>query len=170
MLHIDLNLTTSYDAASLVMSWIKLQRIEVLNVAGPRASEDPEVYNDVFRILEMTFKMHRIDERKPIDERKRPSNPPRTVNDAVERLSSELSLKDKVTIANMAETELSTLHANLGEYIRNEFELWHDNKDLLTSCCFFVKRDDIHVDAAFSIIIRELWKRLQETHKLKIIK
>jgi hypothetical protein len=160
LLHIDLNLATSYYAASLILSWVNLHLIEVLNVAGPRASKDPDIYNDVFRILEMTFKMHRIDESKPIDEtqideRKRPSNPPRTVNDAVERLSSELALKDKVTIANMAETEISTLHSNLGEYIRNEFDLWHNNKDLLTSCCFFAKRDDVHIDEASSIIIRE---------------
>jgi hypothetical protein len=175
LLHIDLNITPSYDAASLILSWVNLYRIKILNVAGPRASEDSEIYNDVFRTLEMTFKMHRIDDGKSIDktqigEKKHPSNPPRTVNDAVERLSSELALKDKVTIANMAEVELSTLHANLGEYIRNEFDLWHNNKDLLTSCCFLVKRDDVHVDEASSIIIRELWKRLRETHKLKIIK
>jgi hypothetical protein len=175
LIHIDLNLTTSYDAASLILSWVKLHRIEALNVAGPRASKDPDIYNDVFRILDMAFKMHRIDESKPIDEtqideRKRPSNPPRTVNDAVERLTSELALKDKATIANMAETDLSTLHTNLGEYIRNEFDLWHDNKDLLTSCCFFVKRDDVHADEASSIIIRELWKRLRETHKLRVLK
>jgi hypothetical protein len=153
-------LATSYYAASLILSWVNLHLIEVLNVAGPRASKDPDIYNDVFRILEMAFKMHRNDGSNPvdktqIDERKRPSNPPRTVNDAVERLSSELALKDKVTIANMAETEISTLHSNLGEYIRNEFDLWHNNKDLLTSCCFFAKRDDVHIDEASSIIIRE---------------
>ena len=173
LLHIDLNLTTSYDAASLILSWVNIHRIEVLNVAGPRESKDPQIYEDVFRILEMTFKMHSIDESESVNktkERKRPTNPPRTVNEAVERLNSELALKDKVTIANMAEIELSTLHSNLGEYIRNEFDLWHNNKDLLTSCCFFVKRDDVHVDEASSIIIRELWKRLRETHKLKVIK
>ena len=174
LLHIDLNLTTSYDAASLILSWVNLQRIEVLNVAGPRASEDPDIYNDATRIIEMTFKMHRIDERKPIDktqiiERKRPIDPPRTVNDAIERLTSELALKDKVTIANMAETELSTLHANLGEYVRNEFGLWSGNQDLMTSCCFFAKKEKVHQDEASSIIIRELWKRLRETHKLRIV-
>jgi hypothetical protein len=79
-------------------------------------------------------------------------------------------LKDKATIVNMAETEIGTLNANLGEYIRNEFGLWSGNYDLLTSCCFLIKRDDVHVDEASSIIIRELWKRLQETHKLRIVK
>jgi hypothetical protein len=172
LLHIDLNITPSYDAASLILSWVNLHRIEVLNVAGPKASKDPEIYSDVSRILKMAFKMHRIDESEPINktkERKRPTNSPRTVNEAVGRLNSELALKDKVTIANMAEIELSTLHSNLGEYVRNEFDLWYNNKDLLTSCCFFVKRDDVHVDEASSIIIRELWKRLRETHKLRVV-
>jgi hypothetical protein len=38
LLGIDLNLTGHFDAASLIVSWIKLQRVQVLNVAGPRAS------------------------------------------------------------------------------------------------------------------------------------
>ena len=41
LLGINLNLTGHYDATSLIASWIKLQRVDVLNVAGPRASEDP---------------------------------------------------------------------------------------------------------------------------------
>ena len=53
LLHIDLNLRTSYDAAHLISSWIDLQHIKILNVAGPRASKDPTIYSDVFRVLEM---------------------------------------------------------------------------------------------------------------------
>jgi hypothetical protein len=51
LLGIDLNLTGHYEAASLVASWIRLQQVEVLNVAGPRASEDPAIYSDVQKIL-----------------------------------------------------------------------------------------------------------------------
>jgi hypothetical protein len=70
----------------------------------------------------------------------------------------------------MAEVELSVLHTTVGEYIRNEFGLWSGNKDLLTACCFFAKRDKVSEDDASSIIIRELWKRLRETHKLRVVK
>jgi hypothetical protein len=70
----------------------------------------------------------------------------------------------------MAEVELSTFHTTLEEYIRNEFGLWTDNKDLMASCCFIAKRDKIHEDEASSIIIRELWKKLRETHKLRVVK
>lgn len=174
LLHIDLNLTTSFDAASLINSWIKLHRIKILNVAGSRASKDPNLYVDVFRILEMALKIYRIEEvssakKVELDQIKRTAKPPTTVDQAVNRLLSELSLKDKTTIANMAEVELSDLHMNIGEYIRNEFGSWSGNKDLMTSCRFFAKRDNISEEEASAIIIRELWKRLRKTHKLRIV-
>jgi hypothetical protein len=57
LLGIDLKRTTSLDAASLIVSWIQLRRIKILNVAGPRASEDAGIYNDVFRILALVIQM-----------------------------------------------------------------------------------------------------------------
>jgi hypothetical protein len=175
LLHIDLNLTTSFDAASLIASWLKLHRIKILNVAGPRSSKDPNIYVDVFRILEWAFKIYRIEEISPaekveLDKIIQSKRLPKTVDEAVNRLISELTLKDNTTIANMAEDELSTFHTTLEEYIRNEFGLWTDNKDLMASCCFIAKRDNIHEDEASSIIIRELWKKLRETHKLRVVK
>ena len=175
LLGIDLNLTSHFDAASLIASWIKLQRVQVLNVAGPRASKDPRIYSDVLRILEQTIQIL-IDEDKKsgvdfgLDTKRKPLKAPKTVEQAVERLISEISLKDKTTIANIAEVELSVLHTSIGEYIRNEFGLWSGNEDLMTSCCFIVKRDKIHEDEASSIIIRELWRCLRVTHKLRIVK
>jgi hypothetical protein len=174
LLHIDLNLTTSFDAASLVNSWIKLHRIKTLNVAGPRASKDPNIYVDAFRILEWAFKIYRIEDLSPsqkaeLDKIKESAPLPKTVDEAVKRLISDMSLKDRIIVANMAEIELSLLHANLGEYIRNEFGLWSGNQDLMTSCCFFAKKENVQQDEAASIIIGELWKRLRKTHKLRIV-
>jgi len=39
LVHIDLNLKTSYDAAYRILSWIEFYHINILNVAGPRASK-----------------------------------------------------------------------------------------------------------------------------------
>lgn len=175
LLHVDLNQTSSFDAASLISSWIKLYQIKTLNVAGPSASKDPNVYVDVFRILEWAFKIFRIEDMSPdkkaeLDKIKQSAPLPKTVDEAVKRLTSEMTLKDKTIIANMAETELSLLHANLGEYIRNEFDLWSGNQDLMASCRFFARKEEIHEHEASSIIIRELWKRLMETHKLRVVR
>lgn len=59
LLSIDLNLTATHDAASLIVSWIQMRRIKILNVAGPRASEDAGIYNDVFRILAMVIQLQK---------------------------------------------------------------------------------------------------------------
>jgi hypothetical protein len=174
LLGVDLNQTHHYEAASLIASWIDMQRIEVLNVAGPRAGEDPEIYDDVFRILEQAIQILMDGEaaagaKNGSRANQRLSKPPLTVDQAVERLISELSLKFKTTIANMAEVELGALHETIGEYIRNEFGLWSGNKDLMISCFFFAKSDKITADDASSIIIKELWKRLRESHRLRVV-
>jgi hypothetical protein len=175
LLGIDLNLTSSYDAASLIVSWINLRRIKILNVAGPRDSEDPTIYQDVFKTLAVVVQMQKAEETRPANKSSPPGSaknkiPPKTVTEAIEKLQSGLSLKDKATIANMAEIELSSIHGNLGEYLQKEFGLWSGNSDLLTSCGFFAKRDKISPNEATSIIIRELWKRLRESHKLRVVK
>lgn len=52
LLHIDLALgQRASDAGSLVASWAEMNRIETLNVAGPRASHDPAIYMDAINIL-----------------------------------------------------------------------------------------------------------------------
>ena len=56
LLNIDLSLgQRPSDAGSLVASWIEMNRIEILNVAGPRASHDPAVYSDTIHILTHTL-------------------------------------------------------------------------------------------------------------------
>ncbi|MBR9984274.1 MAG: hypothetical protein KFF68_00040 [Desulfosarcina sp.] len=57
MLHIDLTLLRrSSDAGSLIASWIEMNRIETLNVAGPRASHDPAIYMETLNIMTHALK------------------------------------------------------------------------------------------------------------------
>jgi len=94
LLGIDLNLISHFDAASLIVSWIKLQRVQILNVAGPRASKDPRIYSDTIRILEQVIRIITDEERKTSvelehPEKGKPSKPPKTVKEAVNRLIDE---------------------------------------------------------------------------------
>lgn len=50
-LHIDLNRITDQAAMEAISSWIKSNRIRVMNVAGPRASEDADIYRKVRHLL-----------------------------------------------------------------------------------------------------------------------
>jgi len=54
-LHIDLNKTESFQAAKQIKSWLAEHKIEVLNVAGPRASKDPSIYQATVDILKTVF-------------------------------------------------------------------------------------------------------------------
>ena len=175
LLGIDLNLISHYDAASLAASWLRMQHVEVLNVAGPRASEDSQIYSDVVVILEQVIQILTEEDRKSQIANIQPkigrtSTPPKTVEEAVNRLIDELSLKDKTLISNLAEDELINLHIYPGDYIRNEFRLWSENDELMASCCKIAKMDKIREDTAATIIIEELWKKLRETHKLRLVK
>jgi len=165
MLGIDLNLIGHFDAASLAASWIKLQKVQVLNVAGPRASKDNQIYSDVVIILEQVAKILTDEERKSKVELKQPE----TVDEAVERLVTELSLKVKTAIANMAEEDLIDLHLSLGLSIRNRF-LYPRNERLLESCRHVAKDKYLHWDQAGRLILKHLWRRLQEIHKLRVVK
>lgn len=56
LLHIDLAVgQRPLDAGSLIASWIDMNRIETLNVAGPRASHDPGIYTDTVTILTLAL-------------------------------------------------------------------------------------------------------------------
>jgi hypothetical protein len=54
-LHVDLTEPQRDAAASQVRDWIEKRGIKVLNVAGPRASKDPEIYGSVIKLLNELF-------------------------------------------------------------------------------------------------------------------
>ena len=98
-------------------SWILENKIEVLNVAGPRASMDPDIYQSVTHILGQIIDLLRAESMAlslgpartlPIlTNLKMPSRYPKTVDGAVDQLMYQLSLKDKVSIARMAPEEIA---------------------------------------------------------------
>ena len=144
-------------------------------MAGPRASKDPRIYSDTISILEQVVKIFTDEERRSIvklehPEKGKPSKPPKTVKEAVNRLIGELPLKDKTTIANMAEDDLTTLQFSLGDYIGREFGIWSGNRQLLDSCEIILGDAHLPPDFAPSVIIKELWQCLRETHKLRVLK
>ena len=83
MFSIDLNMPTSYDAASLILSWMKLQNMKNINVTGPRASEDTKIYLDVFRVLEMAYVINKIEGLKS-------GTLPKTVEEAIDIVLAEV--------------------------------------------------------------------------------
>ena len=80
-----------------------------------------------------------------------------------------MNLRDLNKLAQMPEDELVTFHFTVGMWIRNNF-IYPRNEKLLESCREFSKDKFLHFAQMHMVIIKELWKRLQETHKLKVVK
>jgi hypothetical protein len=166
-LHIDLNEEVEYEAAVHIDDWTQEHGIEVLNVAGPRASKDPKIYSKVLKVLDIFYHMQASAEKSRVA---RQMGLAKTVSEAVDVLISVMSLKDRTRIASMDEGDLIDLHFSLGSYIRNEFGLWSGNEDLLNDCRQMSGITFMHPDDAAAFIIGELWERLSKTHRLRVVK
>jgi hypothetical protein len=168
-LHVNLRRKNAFKAAEEIKEWIHRHGIEVLNVAGSRASEDPAIYDATVKVLKAVFFMDIIESEMPDPFEEKPYQP-ETVEDAVAFLISGMSLKDRTMIARMEEEELDTLQPTLGHYIRDKFGLWSGNDALMDSCRSVWGENDMQKDDASAVIMRELWKKLRETHAMKAVK
>ena len=178
-IHIDLTQQAAFQAAVAIRKWVSENQIEILNVAGPRASKDPSIYAQTRKLLETVLYLELVHsdpaqvggQLETGPEHNKTRNPmPERVDEAADRLIADMALKDRVTLANMAEVELPSLSVTLGKYILNHFELDGSNTQLLEACRWDARSLGMPASEAAGHIIRATWKKLQQTHKLRIIK
>ena len=160
-LHIDTNETSEYKAVDIIKSWLDVRKIETLNVAGPRASENPDIYDTVLDIMKSV--LYPPSEKVTITH-------PKCVAEAVDVLISMMNKKEMVAISRMAEDEISYPSKTLIQFISRRFGLDKGNDPLLQSCIQISKNSDLDWAEASTIIIRELWLKLHETHRLRRVK
>jgi hypothetical protein len=55
LLHVDLKRMPAFQAAVAISRWLVENSIRTLNVAGPRASKDPGIYQDTLGLLEAVY-------------------------------------------------------------------------------------------------------------------
>lgn len=174
-LHIDLKKIPAFQAAIAINDWISKKQIATLNVAGPRASKDPKIYQDALNILESSYYLGLVQGGAAGDNlisetALQPSQPPQNINEAVASLIARMPLKDKATVANMSPEELPTLYSSLGDYILNSFGLLAGNPKLMDACRMEADGSFEHEKDAAAVIIEALWKKLRRTHKLRVVK
>ena len=173
LMHMDLACTPAFRAAQILATWIRQQRIETLHVDGPEEDRNPELYHRTLNIIESAYHLHLIDDSMgglEKDLAKEAPEPPGTLEQAVNRLISDLPLRDKVSIANMTFDELGSLDPVLGDDIGFEFGLWNKNASLIESCRFASGQKQINPARASRIIIEALWEKLRKTHKLRVVR
>jgi len=177
-LHIDLNETSAFIAASKINSWIIEHKIKILNVTGSRNSKDPKIYENTKYIVEGIILLGLVKAKTgslltdhDINEYlENLPTLPKTVDEAVDRLIENLDLSDKVKIAKMNLDDLVNFHTNLHLYFKNAFGLWSGNTELLESCRAISKEPVQNEDEATEVILGVLWKKLNESHTLRVVK
>ena len=94
-------------------------------------------------------------------------DPPKTVDEAVDRLISELPLKDRVTIANMNISELPVLYSTFVTRIREEYGFVTGNEELMESCRIVSGDENFDISKGPTLIIDLMWARLKRTHTIR---
>jgi len=134
-------------AASEINSWIIEHGIEVLNVAGSRASKDPEIYKEVFHIVEgaVLLGLVKVNAGGNLNDYKMDD-----IDKIIEEIISELPLGEKVSMANMNKEAVEVLQSVFDLYIKNKIGSESEEE--------------------YTVIMKALWERLQDTHRLRVIK
>lgn len=177
-LHIDLYKTPQFLAVSSVYNWIHNHNIRVLNVAGPRASKDPKIYEDVKFIIQGVLSLVAVNappgaELEDYSQDQYIKNlpfPPRTVDEAIDRLIDYLDLHSRVKFARKSPQEFLDQFQELYPSFKNEFGQWLRNAEFFESCKAISPEPLLNPDDATAVVIGMLYKRLHETHRLKIVK
>ena len=94
-----------------------------------------------------------------------------TIDEVVDEIIAELTLEERFAAANLSEDEFRALKLMLGKYIRHRLDNLDAvvNKKLMKDCLARSEESLNEVDAA-TVILKELWKRLRETHRLRAVK
>ena len=178
LLHLDLSQHSAFEAASLTASWVLLHNIKVVFVTGPSAEQDTVIYDQAKKILETALYLELVKAGlHPENPRMAPmpsdlpqEGMPRSVNEALDRLKEAMPLKDRAILANLRPEELDHLGGGLSDYIKQNFGLYGGNAALLQSCAEVGNLVQPLPDEACAVILRALWKDLQASHKLRIVK
>jgi hypothetical protein len=177
--HIDLNQVNAFRAAENIRNWIFDNKIEILNVAGPRKSKDPDIYKNVLNILEAAFYLDIIDTNMPqmsnpsghFLEKYRLPQLPQTVDQAADTFIAGLSFGDRTKIANFSTSKLKSLSQSISEEIISRFSLGEHNPGLMSACREASGNNSDDQDAAVEIIMERVWEKLrQKKNLLKVVK
>ena len=96
---------------------------------------------------------------------------PNTIDAVVEEIIAELTLAELVGTADLDEDEFRAVELTLGKYIRHRLDQLDVgvNKELMKDCLSKSGKPLNETDAA-TVIIKEIWNRLRETHRLRVVK
>ena len=97
---------------------------------------------------------------------------PRTVDVVVDEIIAELTLEERVGTADLDENEFHVVELTLGKLIRYKLDQLEVgvNEALRDDCISRSGRSTLNDTDAAAVILKEVWERLKETHRLRVVK
>lgn len=175
---VDLELTPSFEAVTLVNDWIHKYNIDVLYIIGPFTYEYHNIDRHMTIIVEGALLLDIMDAPqgskgtdyyKDMYLQKLPVLPT-TVDEAVNQIMSDMSLEEKVRMANFDKEELRVVNYSLSIFIRNQLLMKDINKELFGSCLTVSGNKNLNESTAALVIIEKLWEKLRKIYTLRVVK
>jgi len=174
--HVDLNDMDEFEAAVMIQDFLKSRHIEVLNVAGPRASQDAGIYWVVKGILETLFFMETMPRsldalfaRDTLLMERRAQARCTTVSEAATFIGNDLNLRNRCMLANLKQRDIGTVYFALAGTIKVKMGLDHGNSALLAQCAEVAGLKNITPEDAAMVILKTLKASLERDHVLRVI-
>lgn len=174
--YIDLIATEAFEAALISQSFVLENQIRVLNVAGPRLSNFPDIYQDVKTILEtMLFLLFADLHKDDFFKAYLPPKPfqeafPSSVKASLVLLAEDLPLKTKTYIARAKGQDMPGLYFAMLDYLRRRLGFDSQNSTLLAQCRQLLKDDTGTIEDAVMEILKQFKKSLENQYRLRVVK
>jgi hypothetical protein len=178
LLHVDLKSTHAFNAASMVNDWLMENDINILHVTGPTDSEDPNIYRASLDILQAVYFLNLTETSMdpsmgapelPAQDLKEMA-PPKTAQAAVDIIINDMHLKDRALMANLKAEEIAPLQLTLGLYIKKKLDVWSRDPSLYDSCVAAAEKEKLDKSNLPMVLIKMMWKKLKDTHRLRVVK
>ncbi|MCF8044722.1 MAG: putative molybdenum carrier protein [Desulfarculaceae bacterium] len=173
--HIDLLAMDEFEGSLLLNSFVTESDIRVLNVAGPRLSNDPGIYRSVKAVIEALIYMQVLEEGiefeavQPSETPEQAGYMPETIEQSVRFLEKNLSFKTKSGIANLDDGHIASLYFSLGDTVKELFQL-HGNRSPLVDRYFQRNSRQTHdIDDLVMDIIKRLKRTLEDDYQIRVV-
>ena len=177
-LHVDLSESSRFNAAHTIYNWIIDKQVGVLNVAGPRASSDPGIYQVVYDVLYAVFFLNlaswdapdgfiRV---TPKDPESPYSTGPILIEEAVDILMEALTQRE---IAFLTRADLREVHPVLQRLIpvmEKHRMLLKDNPILAEECRKAMAGKELRQEELPWVLLKFLSEKVKKLYQLRIVK
>jgi len=174
--HVDLNDMDEFGAAVMLQDFLRGWHIQVLNVAGPRASQDVGIYWSVKGILETLIFMEMMTQTPdglPIEDtllmERRAQSRCTTVEGAAKFMGKDLNLRTRCMLANLNQRAIGTVYFPLADTIKVKMGLDHGNTTLLAHCAKVAGVKRITPEDAAMVILKALKASLERDYVLRVV-